>query len=69
MGSQKTSEFITNAQRIANNWLMTSTFSVGAEDVIIDRELESRREAEIVNIKKLYYDILNKYRNIRYVRE
>lgn len=68
LGSQKTSEFITNAQRIANNWLMTSTFSVGAEDVIIDQELESRREAEIMNIKKLYYDILNKYRNIRYVR-
>jgi hypothetical protein len=47
---------------------MTSTFSVGAEDVIIDQDLESRREAEIVNIKKLYYDILNKNHNIRYVR-
>lgn len=39
LGAEKTSEFVTNAQRVANNWLMTSTFSVGAEDVIIDKDL------------------------------
>jgi hypothetical protein len=39
LGADCTSNFITNAQRVANNWLMTSTFSVGAEDVIIDGEL------------------------------
>lgn len=69
MGAEITGQFITNAQRVANNWLMTSTFSVGAEDVIIDKELEERRSAEIINIKKIYYDTLNKYRSVKYVRE
>lgn len=39
LGADATTQFITNAQRVANNWLMTSTFSVGTEDVIIDRDL------------------------------
>jgi len=36
IGPDATNEFVTTAQRIVNNWLITSSFTVGAADCVPD---------------------------------
>lgn len=39
IGPDATNEFVTIAQRIVNNWLMTNSFTVGAADCVPDEDL------------------------------
>ena len=39
IGPDATCEFITIAQRIVNNWLISNSFTVGAADIVPDDEV------------------------------
>lgn len=53
------------AQRIVNNWLISSSFTVGASDIAPDDEFVGAIKKEEIAIKKLYYDAFNEYRNAK----
>ena len=64
IGPDATNEFVTTAQRIVNSWLITSSFTVGASDVVPSIDLNTRIYDESDSINELYYDVLNKYRSV-----
>ncbi len=63
IGPDATNEFVTTAQRIVNNWLITSSFTVGAADCVPDEEIERNIEQQVEEINNHYYSVLNKYRD------
>lgn len=46
---------MTTAQRIVNNWLITSSFTVGAADCVPDKEIEKNIQSETQDINDSYY--------------
>ena len=44
MGPSSTQRFIVNTQRLVENWMMNKGFSVGARDILVDRELNRLRD-------------------------
>ena len=52
IGMNGCKEFLDDAQRIANNWIMMSSHSVGIGDCIINEELQKNIDAEIDDVIK-----------------
>lgn len=70
MGPEATHRFIMNMQRLVENWLMEKGFSVGAGDILIDRELERLRDEELNKIREDYFKNIHMFRNLpRFINE
>ena len=70
MGPDATHRFIMNMQRLVENWLMEKGFSVGAADILIDRELERLRDEELNKIREDYFKNIHMFRNLpRFINE
>lgn len=69
IGPDATNEFITVAQRIVNNWLISNSFTVGAADIVPDNELQKIINKQHMTTQNLYYQVLNQYRNTDIIDE
>lgn len=57
-GPEKTKDFFTYIQKIVNNWLLITGFSVGISDTIISPDLVAQIEAKRFNAKNKFLEIL-----------
>lgn len=68
-GTEETRRFFDNTQRLICNWLVTSGFSVGISDLIVDDKTQQNLKNIINDMKRQVYDIinnihLNKFENV-----
>lgn len=62
-GPDSTNYFLTTAQRIVNNWLMMSGFTVGASDVVPTPLCEHLIKDQKLNAEKCYMNLLETFRS------
>ena len=60
VGPEKTIEFLSNCQKIVNNWLLLQGWTVGVSDIISDEETNQNVRKEIKKRKKEVQDYLFK---------